>query len=138
MQGYIGKVSENYLVISNTYQGQVDTFSNCFIGDYNHKIYLMRTSLDDKFEIFEPEYLLNDLIVAPNPTRGELTIKMEDENWFNYQLNIFSSNGQLVYSINKTDDNYTQKINISHLSSGVLFFQFSNGTSTILKKIVKY
>lgn len=132
--------SENYLVISNTYIGQVDTFANCYYNSWEaeSQIYLMRTALDFNVDIFTTEYAADDIIIAPNPTRGILGIKSLNPEWQTYQLNIFSSNGQLLYSMNKSNENLIEYFDIRHLQNGMLFFQFDNGTKKTTKKVVKF
>ena len=78
---------------------------------------------------------LENIILYPNPTTGELEIR-------NYELGIksievFDVYGRKVSSHHLITSSSNQKINISHINSGIYFVKIITEQGEVVKKIVK-
>jgi len=82
------------------------------------------------------------IVIYPNPTTGELRIRIADQARNDSELGIKGIEIFDVYG-KKHDSTNAQKheeeivINISHLSAGMYFVQITTKTGTITKKVVK-
>lgn len=76
--------------------------------------------------------------IFPNPSKGDLTIRLTAEKEENLNLRIINSLGVTVFAENNIDVNstYTNRVNVSNLSEGIYFIQLMNGTDTYVKKII--
>lgn len=70
------------------------------------------------------------IIVYPNPSKGQLTIKQIDKSSFADIITIYNPTGQIVLS--KKIESSTEKLD-THLSKGVYFYILSNSTGQIFK-----
>jgi hypothetical protein len=69
----------------------------------------------------------------PNPAQNQISFKIDGESSFD--ISIFNSNGEIVYSAKNFDaDN---SIDISHFSSGIYFSVLSDGSKTYKEKFYK-
>ena len=75
--------------------------------------------------------VLNEINAYPNPTNSQLTISV---NKFPTTLNIFSQNGKLIG--NRTITSSKTKIDVSEYENGLYFFNLSNSSETVTKKIM--
>jgi hypothetical protein len=73
--------------------------------------------------------------IYPNPTSGIFSLK-GDLRFTNYDLRITDVLGQQVYTQAITNPNQTT-ITVSQLSSGIYFYQLTNGTESCRGKFVK-
>lgn len=71
----------------------------------------------------------------PNPTNGELTLNINDENWTGKTISIVNMNGIVVLKVRVSSK--IQKINLAYLKAGMYFIQGENGTEKIREKFVK-
>jgi hypothetical protein len=76
---------------------------------------------------------LDNLMVYPNPSNGDFTIRFSKE----INLNIYSTLGQFIQTIELTNENYYQ-LNVSGLANGIYFIRGeSNGQNFNGKIIVR-
>lgn len=78
------------------------------------------------------EFEQNDFVVYPNPTSGIVNIKSKKNQ--DYSLMIFDAIGRKVYS--QKYKNLLNSINISNLSKGIYFFNFSFDDAEFSKKVI--
>jgi M6 family metalloprotease-like protein len=82
------------------------------------------------------------LKIYPNPTNGEITIKMENGEWRMENVEFFDMNGKCVYSHPAPRTSYSAlfSINISHLPNGMYIVKIgtSTGSVTATARIVKH
>ena len=71
------------------------------------------------------------LALYPNPTSGMINLQKPDALQVN-QVRIYNALGQLLYS-----QNYSETVDVSKFSKGILFFQIETEQGIINKKIVK-
>lgn len=130
----------NTIKCIGTYYNQLDTFTNCIPSSDIIKsvIFLLDLPIDNTFDSFEPTYVETDITISPNPANTTTLVYIHDEAWQSYQLNIYSSTGQLVKSISKTDESNAQSVRVADLPTGLLIFEFNNGNQKLTKKVVKY
>lgn len=77
----------------------------------------------------------DNIIIYPNPSNTEITIKNLPDFVNNYELRIYNTSGVLVdlKKINQT----SEKINISHLSNGIYIFQLETDNYISTSKFIK-
>ncbi|SRX52712.1 M1 family aminopeptidase [Aequorivita sp. CIP111184] len=71
------------------------------------------------------------LILYPNPTSAAITLQKSEALQIN-QVRIYNALGQLLYK-----ENYSENIDVSRFSKGILFFQIETEQGIINKTIVK-
>jgi aldose sugar dehydrogenase len=86
----------------------------------------------------EPTYIENTAsnnspTIFPNPSNGEITIKLHDNHQIS-SLEIIDSMGNTAYSGRLTDNE--SKITLRQLSSGIYFVKITNAETSYWKKIV--
>lgn len=77
----------------------------------------------------------------PNPTQGNVALKMNIKSESNYSIQILNSLGQRIKSISQKgklyNGNQNIEINTSNLSSGVYFIKLNVNKESIVKKLIK-
>jgi hypothetical protein len=76
--------------------------------------------------------LENEILLFPNPTKGELNLKWNDMN--NISVTIFNSTGQQLSTYFLSNDKSI--IDISELQNGLYFLKINNGYKTGIKKLI--
>lgn len=79
--------------------------------------------------------LRNKIEIYPKPVEKDLTIRISDLEFNQYNLEIYSLSGQKIYKKEKISQ-LSNTINLSHISAGTLFFvkiKFDNKTSEVFK-----
>jgi hypothetical protein len=75
--------------------------------------------------------------VSPNPAKGLLQLSYSQSDLLNTTITISNAEGKNVQSKNLGKVQYgIEKINISNLSAGIYFVQFSNGVEIKTEKII--
>lgn len=74
----------------------------------------------------------------PNPTNGEFTIKFNLENSSKVSLQLFDSRGRMVEEkkYSKLGTYFSEKINVSNVSSGLYLLKVINGNKQTTRKII--
>jgi hypothetical protein len=85
-------------------------------------------------DVFEQNYT-DDIWVYPNPTTGDIIIKMADKV-DNGTIQIINGLG-VVMRTEKTSGTVTS-INLSDLADGIYYLVITNGEKAVCRKIVKY
>ena len=71
-----------------------------------------------------------DIDLCPNPVQDYLTIKVNEENKCETEIQIFDIKGNLMYRV---PYNKIQKIDLSFLRSGIYFVKIGNTTKKVIK-----
>lgn len=79
-----------------------------------------------------PESAFNNVVVHPNPTKGELNI----QNINLEQANVYNTLGQLVKSFTLNSSNTDNTINLSGLPKGIYYVYLINEGTASAKKII--
>jgi hypothetical protein len=78
-------------------------------------------------------YNLANVAIFPNPTDGNITINLTDnESWL---IEINNYYGQVVKRLNTNEQ--TVYLDLNLLPSGIYFVKISNGNKQYVKKLVK-
>lgn len=79
-----------------------------------------------------PESTFNNVVIYPNPTKGELNI----QNVNLEQANVYNTLGQLVKSFTLNPNNTDNTINLSGLPKGVYYVYLINQDAASAKKVI--
>ena len=84
--------------------------------------------------------LANNLVVFPNPSKGEFTISFNSNlnNNDDVKVDIFDISGRLVYKNNFINNsaNFSKTINLNNVASGIYVANISNGNNITSHKII--
>lgn len=113
--------SNNYALFSidNCQYNEIDAFSfySCFLSTKNQ-------IADDFVKIY------------PNPTTNFIHIELDNSIHFKEVFyKVYNATGQLL--IEKKLDNFQEKVNMQHFSSGIYFVQILTENGLITKKVIK-
>jgi len=89
------------------------------------------TSVNNEIEINDIDE--NNFSVYPNPSKGYLDIRLPVSNE-KQSIKIYDFNGKQVYQESSIQNSKT--LNLNHLSNGLYFIQYSEGTKMSYKKFV--
>ena len=121
--GSIGRNDRNLNDPAEYFKGSLDDF----------KYWDRALTLDDIYSLCNalstPEYTENKFIAYPNPAKNTLYVQADSKT--DFHLNIFNNLGRLVLSTYSKDE-----IDISDLSNGLYFLQFSSEKNTQTKKLI--
>lgn len=88
----------------------------------------------------EVNELANNLMVFPNPSKGEFTISFDSNlsNNDDVRIDVYDISGRLVYKNTYANDtvHFNKTINLSGISSGVYIANISKGNSATSHKII--
>jgi len=95
-------------------------------------------SSNSVFQIFEvslnENQSLSQLLVFPNPTRGNVTIQWENETA--YEIEIYTSEGKRVYSC--SENRGSTLLDLSGFSKGLYLIKFNSNGKSELKPLLLY
>ena len=91
-------------------------------GNYSDQIVIV---VSESVNVTEQQ--LGEIIIYPNPSEGIFFIK-GNPNLMNAELKIYDSHGSAVFL--KNMESNSNKINLSHLSSGLYFLEIINKGKT--------
>lgn len=81
------------------------------------------------------EIAKNEVSVYPNPTSSYLNISI-NQNMKYSKINLININGQLIKSIQPSNNQYEYKIDVRELAKGIYFLKFINAEESISKRVV--
>lgn len=86
----------------------------------------------------DEEISTNDFVIYPNPANQEINVKFKSKEK-EMKVEIIDTKGSLVLSkrINSSNENYNEKLNISHFSSGIYFIKISGKGKSLSKTFIK-
>lgn len=87
----------------------------------------------DTIEVFNPSGNA-EVFFFPNPASDVINIYRNDEGIETASLIVFSADGKLILHTNI--ENQTKSLNISNLSEGLYYFQYTISTGIVTKKIL--
>lgn len=76
-----------------------------------------------------------EIIIYPNPTQNELFIDLNEAKV--NSLELFSSDGRMVYSEISAGENQKIKIDLTTFETGIYFLRMSTDSNTFVRKIIK-
>ncbi len=80
---------------------------------------------------------LKDFSVFPNPNNGVFTVKLSSNTSTNITMNLYDLRGRLVHeSIHESAANFSKKLDLSSLQSGVYLLKVSDRGRSANKKII--
>lgn len=102
--------------------------------DYDYQALCEKNSIYNKrLPNQNTESQLNEIIIEPTVTTNSINI-ISNQNMTNIQ--IYSTSGQLVYSINNLSELNTT-LNVSDLAKGIYFVRIKTANDTVIKKFIK-
>lgn len=86
----------------------------------------------------EENSTLQNIIIYPNPTSGDINISIKNASFNELQITVVDVLGTEVYhNIEKgISSDYLKQINLGNLSSGMYYINLSNGTDTVISKLM--
>ncbi|XMO88132.1 reprolysin-like metallopeptidase [Algibacter sp. AS12] len=79
----------------------------------------------------------NDLVVYPNPNKGEFTIKLDSAASNNISVNIVDLRGRVIYNNTYTNSsNFEETLKLNNVQSGMYILNISDGIKQATKKII--
>jgi len=97
----------------------------------------MKEVWNQNHTVYPPDWQMETVKLYPNPTRNFVSIKQSEQKIYD-KLFIYNGQGKLMDS--KELNDFQTEINVSNLSNGIYFIQFTNNTEGIqeTQKLVKY
>jgi hypothetical protein len=80
------------------------------------------------------EHHISNIRIFPNPATDRIWIESNQFDWKNVQ--VFSADGQLKITSERTQLRTLDELHFSQLTGGLYVFQFSDGIKTIAHRIV--
>ena len=81
--------------------------------------------------------LRSDIALFPNPTKGKFQVLMGDTEFAqNFDLEIYDSQGKIVFSTSKFDPKVIHEIDLSDFENGMYFIKLYGDTEIYCSKIV--
>jgi subtilisin-like proprotein convertase family protein len=84
------------------------------------------------------QFILNNISLWPNPTKGILNIKLMNSSDNNVIISLFDLQGRKVRGFNDASSNsiFTKEIDTKNISSGIYLLSISQGNKKATKKII--
>jgi len=97
----------------------------------------IRLNIDFRVGIMESKAKEKRLLIFPNPSNGEFSLRVRSEKTVSYQLKVRNNLGQIIHteSLNVKGE-VNQKINLSTFEKGVYFLSLEDGEERLVKKVV--
>ena len=93
-----------------------------------------------KIEADESIINSNELVIYPNPSNGEFTIKYELKKRTNVRIDVFDTKGVLIKTIvdipNQYDGKYKIPVNLNELPNGIYLVNFIKGSKMYSERLV--
>ncbi|MFK7784790.1 MAG: T9SS type A sorting domain-containing protein, partial [Crocinitomicaceae bacterium] len=99
-------------------------------NDFNSDIAIDDINIDDALSIDDPSS--NQFTVYPNPSNGELMYKLLNQE--NTTIEVRDAQGKVVFRKDVSENQ--GEIDLSHVSKGVYFVQFTTANTSTNKKVV--
>jgi hypothetical protein len=122
------------------YAGQSDilfAFQN--IANYGQALYLDNIQVVDIGTVGLSSYKNEtQFTIFPNPNNGSFNIEINNAKEKNYQLEIFNSLGEIIYSENSFTKNNSivKQIQLENVAKGIYFIQIKGLEKSSIKKII--
>ncbi|MBC3539848.1 T9SS type A sorting domain-containing protein [Rufibacter sediminis] len=80
----------------------------------------------------------NQLLAYPNPSPGKLTLQVKVDNPSDFSVNVYSSNGLLIFSYTiKDKKDFKKEMDISHLPKGLYLCELTYSTERKTIRVLK-
>ena len=121
LQTFTNLSEENYSFIANA-----GTQENRFVLLFKEKV----------LDINENELLDDSILIYPNPTSANITIRNTTQNELN-TITVFDLQGRQVINVTLNNSFIENSINVANLPAGVYMIQIKSGTNVIVKRLIK-
>ncbi|TAF63599.1 MAG: T9SS C-terminal target domain-containing protein [Cytophagales bacterium] len=138
-----GDTYQWYLDYTLIKDATLDTYTPTRTGVYHVVVNRKKCSATSNPFLFNVTDLEGDwkevLTVFPNPTSQLLTLRLENDLFGTYQIEVLNLQGNLikVYEGEKSVQNWQQTIDISHWETGVYLVKMNLNGKTFFQKIIK-
>ncbi len=111
--------------------------ANSNLSDNEGKFFIWIMKLDGSTSIKEISSI-NKITITPNPSREKINVSIKSNHSENYNIEIYSINGQLVFLTNESF-NENKTIDVSSMLSGTYFIKILTSDGIVIgsKKFVK-
>ena len=136
--------SKSYFTYSWQYSGSVLNSNNSFYKPDKDGLYSVIVQAGTCSVKLNYNYIrnsINDINVAslfkiyPNPTKDFISIELKDMTSLDYEIKLYSINGQLINSMHS--NTLKTSIDMSNIPLGIYFLELSNGLKIHKFKIIK-
>ena len=86
------------------------------------------------------DFLLEDLLVYPNPTNSDITIEFESTSVSEIIIGVYNTLGQEIFNkkISSFSGQFKEKINLEYYSEGVYIVNIVSNTGQLYTKRISY
>jgi hypothetical protein len=128
--GFLDEVTDNFYTDTNIVLGKTYCYTVTAIctGEVESE-----PSNEVCLDIVSINELKNDVKIYPNPTKGELIISMDNEQWTIDNVTIYDIMGKTINNYQLSILNSQLKIDVSHLSAGIYFLRVGNRMAKFIK-----
>ncbi|OFY89751.1 MAG: hypothetical protein A2236_12445 [Bacteroidetes bacterium RIFOXYA2_FULL_33_7] len=113
-----------------------NTLNKTQLGPYSQSI----SNMDDTGKIddsVEENVFTNNITLYPNPTNGMITVRIEDKETNDVNIEIFNIQGQSIYSYKEANvSNVKTQIDLSSQAKGIYFVKILKGNKVGVQKVV--
>lgn len=112
---------------------------SCSLASISNTVFTFEVSSATPVDvgINESKVDLLNFSFLPNPVFDDLEVNFNQQEQYPIHLQLFDLFGRLVYEEKFMTNNNKKKIDLKFLKSGVYYLQFKNGTSELVKKLIK-
>ena len=138
-----GTAANPEILVYNTtvvgaYKFRIEGYNNAFSATdcYTLKVDLGTASFKGQEDFIDDKLMDSDVTVFPNPTSGDITIKLPEEK-YNHGMNVvlYNSVGQMVYN-QKYGESQQTTLSMGNLANGMYILQIRDENNVINKRVV--
>jgi len=117
--------------VSTKWEGDPTLCENSFDGEVEDYTINVQATLAIE------EFGFDSFSVYPNPNKGDFTIKLNSSESSKINVEVYDIRGRVIYkNIYKESGDFSEKINLNHINSGMYILTVSDGLRKSTKKII--